>query len=268
MVSFNELIIGLRVTSGDSEPLVSEFLEAAHHFVRLLSEVDIAISSNRTRTINWVLKHLSKESPALLLTEPGLREDQEDNRRAILDSTLQGLEVLRESDNRPRYFSDQALTSARGLVRVLGDRVHSVEVFSESHNVVCDESIATNVRSILRPGHNLIGTIEGHLEAMNSHSGFQFSIYEPVLGTRIACEVALDATKDLRAQIIDLYESRVQASGILRTNAKGDVRSAQIQEIKGLRREPMLSGPEDIAGLYDITAGVEAEEYVRKMRDA
>lgn len=268
MVSFDKPIIGLRITSGDSEPLVSEFLEAANHFIRLLSEVDTAMSSNRTRTINWVLKHLSKESPALLLTEPGLREDQEDNRRAILDSTLHGLELLQESDNRPRFFSDQALTSARDLVKVLGDRIYSIEVFSESHNVVCNESIATNVRSILRPGHELIGAIEGHLQAMNSHSGFRFAIYEPVLGTRIACEMATDATEDLREQIISLYEYRVQASGILRTNAKGDVRSARIQEITGLRREPMLSGPEDIAGLYDITAGVEAEEFVRNMRDA
>ena len=106
------------------------------------------------------------------------------------------------------------------------------------------------------------------MEGMNSHSGFRFSIYEPVLGTRIECEMAKDANEALRGQIISLYEYRVQASGILRTNVKGEVRSAVVQEIKGIRREPMLSGPEDIAGLYDITAGVEAEEFVRNMRDA
>ena len=131
MVSYDKPTVGLRVTSGDSQPLVAEFLKAANHFIRLLSEVDVAISSNHTTTIDWELKHLSKESPALLLAEPGLREDQEDNRRAILDSTLQGLDLLRESDTRPRFFSDQALTSARDLVRVLGNRIHNIEVFSE-----------------------------------------------------------------------------------------------------------------------------------------
>lgn len=268
MVNLNDLIIGLRITAGDREPLVPDFLEAANHFMRLLSEVDIAVSSQHRRTVDWALRNLSYNSPALLTAEPFLREDQEDNRSAILDTALQGLELLQESDNRPRFFSDQALSSARGLVGVLGDRIYLLEVFSNGRTVSCSETIAANVRAILRPGYDILGTLEGKLEALNSHSGFRFAIYEPVLGTRIECEMAADVSQNLRQQIIDLYEHRVQVSGTLHTNAKGDVRSARINDIRGLHSEPQLAGVEDIAGLYDITAGLDAEEYIRKMRDA
>ena len=35
-----------------------------------------------------------------------------------------------------------------------------------------------------------------------------------------------------------------------------------------LRKEPMFKRVEEIAGIYDITGGLDAEEYVRKLRDA
>ena len=268
MVSLNGPTIGLRITTSESDPLVADFLEVANQFMRLLSEIDIAVSSSRRRTVDWALRTLSYGSPVLLTAEPSVREYQEDNRMAILDATIQGLTSLQESDSRPRFFSDQALSSARGLVRVLGDRVDAIEVFSDGQNLSCDESIATNVRAILRPGYDILGTIEGTLEALNSHSGFRFAVYEPVAGIRIECEVANNANQELRQQIIGLYERRVRVSGTLRTNAKGDVRSARISEIYELRSEPQLTSVEDISGLYDITAGLDAEEYIRNMRDA
>ena len=201
MVSREGPMIGIRVVSTSVVAFVPDFLDVANNFLRLVSEVDAALSGQFVRTADWALRDLSYASPAVLSMEPIVRERQDDNRQAIIDATMQGMAVLKETDNRPRYFSDQALTSARRIALALGEKIDRVEIFSEETLVDCTETIAINVRAILRPGRELLGSIEGRLEAMNSHEGFKFAVYEPILASRIECELAADAPTDMRALI-------------------------------------------------------------------
>ena len=114
--------------------------------------------------------------------------------------------------------------------------------------------------------------LEGFLEAMNSHRGFTFGLYEPVLASRIDCQ--LDSNLDtntlenLKQQVYNLYEKRVRISGLLRTNRKGEVRSAVVHEVEPLRTEAKFGDAKVFSGIFDITGGLDASEYVRRMRDA
>ena len=117
-------------------------------------------------------------------------------------------------------------------------------------------------------GHEMLGSTEGVLEGMNSHGRFRFSLYEPVRAVRIACELDRDAELGLKNLIVELYEKRVRVSGILRTNRHGEVRSARVRQVTALRTEPRFERVEAITGIYDITGGLDAEEYVRRLRDA
>ena len=267
MVSREGPRIGIRVVSTDVA-FVPDFLNAANNFLRLVTEVDIATSSHSSRTTDWVLTELSYSSPAQLVMEPVAIEGQDDNRTLVIDTTIQGIDALKISDSRPRFFSDQALKSARDLVTLRGERIERIELFSDESRIECDESIASNIRTILRPGREVLGSVTGMLEAMNSHSAFQFAIYEPVLGTRIVCRLASDAAESLRERVVNLYEHRVRVSGLLRTNVKGEVRSARVDSIEELPSVQRFTRASEIAGLYDITAGQDAEEYIRSIRDA
>lgn len=264
--------IGIRVTETGPRLWAADFLSSANNLLRLLSEVDIALSNSLARTADWSVTQLSRSSPAVLIVEPVVREGQLDNRHTIVDTVMEGLSALKEKDVRPRYFSDQALTSARELVSVLGERVHQVEVFTPNISVVCTEVIAANVREILHPGRETVGSIEGFLESMNSHRGFVFGLYEPVLASRIECELDqslnTEAASRLKEQTYALYEKRVRVSGNLRTNRKGEVRSAKILSIEELRTEAKFRDAKAISGIFDITGGLDADEYVRRLRDA
>ena len=261
-------IIGIRIVESGPALLVTDFLNSANNFLRLLSEVDVAISPSFTRTVDWVLHDLSRKSPAVLTVEPIVREGHVDNRHAVVDAVIGGVTSLKEKDIRPRYFSDQALASARELVSVLGERVHQVEIFTNDIRVVCTEIIATNIREILHPGREIMGSVEGDLEAMNSHRGFVFSLYEPVLASRIECELDPQSPVELKEKVKTLYEKKVRVSGTLRTNRKGEVRSAKVLDIVELRRESKIKKVKDISGIFDITGGLDASEYVRGLRDA
>lgn len=261
-------IVGIRIAPNDDLIVVADFLEAANNLVRLVSEVDAALSGQFARTVDWAIRRLSYASPALLELEPIVKEGQPDNRAQITGAIVRGLEALKTDASRPRYFSDQALNSARALALVLGERVASVEVFADDVVVDCNESIATNVRIILRPGKEAPGSIDGHLQALNSHGEFRFALFEPVFGRRIDGRMARNADDSLKDQIIKLYEKRVRVSGVIRTNIRGETIGVIAQSITPLRMDMLILDSKVIAGLFDITGGLSAEDYVRSLRDA
>lgn len=117
------------------------------------------------------------------------------------------------------------------------------------------------------PGREMLGSVEGLLESMNSHAGFQFSLYEPILISKIICELDKDADPGLKDDVVHLYEKKVRVSGLLRTNRHGEVRSARAREITLLKGEGKFKNVKEISGIFDITGGLDAEEYVRRLRD-
>jgi len=272
MVNEVKATIGIRVTETGTILFATDFLNSANNFLRLLSEVDIALPPNFARSAEWSIRELWRYSPAVLVVEPILRKGQFDNRRAIVDTVMEGVSVLKERDNRPRYFSDQALASARELVSVLGEQVHKVEIFTPDTNIICTEAIAANIRKILHPGREILGSTEGYIESLNSHGGFEFVLYEPIFNSRIECQLEPSLKPDdifrLRKEAYTLYEKKVRISGLLRTNRKGEVRSARVSTIDELRAEPKFSDVKAISGIFDITGGLEASEYIGRMRDA
>lgn len=272
MVNTQSPLIGVRVIESGPVLMAPDFLSSANNLLRLLGEVDIALSPSLSRSSDWAVRELSRASPAVLVVEPVVREGQLDNRSAIIGTVMEGIAALKEKDVRPRYFSDQALNSARELVSVLGERVHQVEVFTPTMRIICNEAIAANVREILHPGREMVGSIDGFLEAMSSHRGFTFGLYEPVFASRVDCQ--LDASVDtsefgrLKKQVYDLYERRVRVSGTLRTNRKGEVRSAVVRAIEPLRTEAKFRDAREVSGIFDITGGLDVSEYIGRMRDA
>lgn len=272
MINETKATIGLRVIETGAFLLAIDFLNSANNFLRLLSEVDIALSPSFARTAEWSIKELSRQSPAVLTVEALIREGQVDDSGAIIDTVMEGISSLKQSDNRPRYFSDQALASARDLVSVLGERIHQVEIFTPKVTVMCTETIAANIREILHPGRETIGSVEGYVESMNSHRGFVFGLYEPVLSSRIECELdsslESEAVSKLKIQVYSLYEQKVRVSGMLRTNRKGEVRTIKVSSIAALRTEPMFKDAKTVSGIFDITGGLDASEYVGRMRNA
>lgn len=268
MVQKKDTIIGIRLYPSDEGLSAPDFLDAANNFIRLISEVDIMVSGQFVRTVDWKIARLSYSSPAVLEVEPFIKENKPDNRQAVIETVIDGFNSLERTDTRPRYFTDQALTSARNLAAQLIDRVNDVEVYSTYGNVKLSDKVTTNIKTMLKTGKDIMGSLDGYLELMNSHEGFQFAIYEPVMGSRIVCHVASDAPVDLHENIISYYEKKVRISGVLHTNIKGEVRSAKVNDIEPLRMESKIRSIEDIAGIFDITGGVDAEDYIRGLRDA
>ena len=74
-----KITIGVRLIEAGDYLFASDLLEAWNNFLRLLSEVDLALSVQSTRTIDWSVSQLSRSIPAMLTLEPVVIDEQLDN---------------------------------------------------------------------------------------------------------------------------------------------------------------------------------------------
>ncbi len=260
--------IGIRVTgSHDNKVYFPDFLKACNGLLELLAEVDKAISATHKPTVEWHLKTLSYASPALVEVEGETKEDQPDNRAAIVDMTVRGVDSLRKTSARPLWYSDRALEVAKEMTELIQNGVKSLEVVTDGFGVEYQASILDNVKIIVTPGKQMYGSIEGRIERMNSHEEFSFYLYEPILSRRIRCELMDAKDLKLKARVISLYESAVMVSGLLSTNINGETTSAKISSIEPKEVVALLKDASEVTGIWDFTGGESPTDYIRRMRD-
>ena len=262
-----ENIIGIRLSGVDNVVYLQEFLKAGNDLMELLVEVDTSTSSNYQPTTDWKLRKLSYSSPVELLVEGVVKEDQADNRANIIETVRTGIKLLKTTNERPRGFTDKALEKARELSKMMSDGVEKLEVFSNDTFELLSLGIIDNVTVILRPGREIFGSIEGHLETLNSHDGFKFAIYEPILLRRIRCELLNKNDSLLKKRVYELYEHNVLVTGLLTTNIRGEAQFAKVTDIMGKNQKQRLKDASEIVGIYDVKGDIDPVEYVRSLRE-
>ena len=259
--------IGIRVKGKDGVVYLQDFLKAGTELLALLSELDKSLSSDFKPTVDWKITKLSYASPATLETEPVTKDDQPDNRKRIIDTAISGISKLRVSKERPNGFNDNALENARTIAKLTENGVEEIEIISGDIFVSYSNQILENIDTILKPGKQIFGSLDGKLERMNSHGDFLFYIYEPILDRRIKCELMNPKDTILKTKVIKLYESSVIVSGLLFTNINGEVSSAKIADISEQETVPLIKNASEVTGIWDFTGGIDPVEHIRRMRE-
>jgi hypothetical protein len=260
-------VIGIKISGQNNIVYLPDFVQASNDLLELLAEIDVAMSPKFKSTTNWRLKTLSYASPALLEVEGETKEDQPDNRTVIVDTLFMGIDSLKKNSERPRGFSDKALTITKNFNRLLDNGVRAIEVISNSGSVKYESDILKNVDTILTPGKQMFGSIEGRIERMNSHDEFSFYLYEPILYRRIRCELMDAQDTRLKERIIGFYEKSVIVSGLLFTNINGEVNSVKVRDIFQKEVAPLLTDASEVVGIWDFTDGESPVEHLRRMRN-
>jgi hypothetical protein len=106
-------------------------------------------------------------------------------------------------------------------------------------------------------------TIEGKLELISTHNVDSFAVWESLGNTRIECRVSNPEQLELAKALL---RRRVAVSGLARYR-NGKPTYIQVENVRLLREASELPQPDHI-GKIDITSGLDAEDYIRRMRDA
>lgn len=131
-----------------------------------------------------------------------------------------------------------------------------------------DAKLVANINTILSDAtaeEREHGTVTGRLDVINLHGKKQFYIYPSLGPTRIKCMFE----ERLREDVKKALDSKVLVSGVL-CFRKHDSHpfAVDAKSIEVLPEDDRLSSFESLRGIApDITEGMSAAEYIRKIRD-
>lgn len=233
---------------GDAIPFET-FLEAGSRLSALLAEVDSAVSGSQT--LEWVISDLRFASATVAVSSVPRSEEIIDQSPTIISSVLKGLETIERTAERPEYFTDEALLTAKRLVSLLNGKVERISIFGNvgvgsTGTVRATQRIAANVDQLLGIGTVAVGSVEGTLETVTIHGGTSFNIYDTITHRRVRCVCDRERLDELEGCL----GSRVLVEGEIRYNVQGQPISIKVENHRVLRSVEELPQATDIRGLF------------------
>lgn len=140
---------------------------------------------------------------------------------AVLDNIQAGLKKLQGGMDRPAGFTDGMMHNLRTLCEISKDtkkKKTNVRLWLKKEASDITVTIKSNVEVALAGEFEEYGAIEGRLQALDAHDGYQLAIYEPLRQKKIVCSVEDD---EVFTEAYKLFEQRVEAEGLIKYGANG-----------------------------------------------
>ncbi len=276
-----QLVVSGKAAENDA-PTVEDLLGQLRDFVMVLHDVERAIASDNGGEIEWRVTNARRNSPLALEITPfpkhfGMNID----RRAIevREHTARGLAILRQTGERPTYFSDDALASASRLFTRVTNGLATTEIdFGEGLPPVALTSetarlAAANVARALGPAerpYRELGSVEGYFNSLKRDRRDRPLLYirARATGETVRCVVRGAALREVeRHQIGDVWKPgrRMLVTGVIRFKEPGRIEEIVASDVRLLRDRSKQPRVEDIID-RDFTAGLSSEAYLEAIR--
>lgn len=249
------------------ESLWFQTLEKAIERLRkLVYEVDLAVTRER-KGRPWVVTELSSSIPTITI-RPVV------DSAGVVDAIGEGLRVLtgeQEPREAPRYFSEDALNTLRGMRSLFTERYKIARVScafdGEQPIATIKRDISEKVERVLRGSYAVLGGLEGTLEAINLRpKPPTFTIWERMAGRAVRCSFDRERFRD---QVLSLVrdQSRVLVGGRITYFRNGMPRFiSDVTELRDMTPDPNLP-PARFGSVPDLTDDQDAVDYLRSIRE-
>jgi hypothetical protein len=245
------------------------FMSAVTNFLSVLREVDQAVS--RKPAVRWRLAELHYGSPATVacIGEPRSKKVRRESVTIVVDTVLTGLSKL-ETDRtagRPAGFTDDALEAAKRLVEVRGKGGINTLIFTSTDTdhieglkkLELTQRAAATVDDLVAGKFRAIGSVEGTLQLLSTHTTPYFAIYDDVWGGRVRCEFP----DKLKSLALNAFDQRVVVRGTVTSDVAGRPRHVKVDDLVVLPAREQL--PQSLRGAdRDFTGPLDAGEYIRR----
>ena len=221
------------------------FVKALTSFIGLINEVSDAVTNERS-AFRWIVSVESGSAVVHFRPEP-YRADVSFvplSMKAIND----GLEVIDERAERPRFWSDNALRKAKDLSEVLdiaSGALDHVSVGSNHEQRVVTRKIAANVDALIGADYKSLGTVEGRLRAITEAGGVHFVVQDPITHNSVRCYFEEDSVEEY----MKAFRRRVAVYGEIKHRRDGVPVSISVQDFRVLRESNELPKAKDVKGI-------------------
>ena len=222
-----------------------DFHAALDAFLSLVRELTREINSSLPRDC-WLLN--VQEGSQVVSIRPDTSRLSAAAAASISASLLEGMDSLEKEAKAPRYFTEKALESARDLSRIAfgkKDQGVPVRVLSRSFVHVVTRNVYNHVSELLDWKYEDLGTIEGTLEVVSAHNGYEIRIYEPVWLQPVRCSFAEDLLEDA----LKCFKKRVEVHGLIRYTKDGMPVSAKVVKIAPMPDPSQLPSWREVKGI-------------------
>jgi hypothetical protein len=252
------------------------FIQVANNSLGILNDLDFAYTRKHGATLDWFVNDLSKNGGLRIevysQVRPMKRVKYEDFSSAVVNSFVEGFNVLENQGKSPALLTETGMHKAQVLTNLIGENgMHAVvaSVPNTDKKTEITRRSAVNIDLLIPEASHALGSVEGTLEVISIHRGNRFVIYQHGTSKAVSCFYAklplLDRIKGALGQ-------RVMASGELFRNAKGEpvkLKLGQESQLKIFGSESLpvyellsLAGSDP-----DFTGDWSTEEFIRHIRE-
>lgn len=222
-----------------------DFHGALESFLTLIRELTRQIHSSVPKDC-WLLS--VQEGSQVVSVRPDHSRLPPAVAMVIETALLDGMRDLEREAKAPRYFTEKALESARDLSRIaFGKRDVGipVRVLNKNYAHVVTRNIYNHVSELLDWKYEDLGTIEGTLEVVSAHNGYEIRVYEPVWLRPVRCTFGEDLLEDA----LKHFKRRVEVEGLIRYTKDGLPVSARVVKIGALPDPSELPSWREVKGI-------------------
>ena len=112
-----------------------------------------------------------------------------------------------------------------------------IKAWLNAEKIPITYNIKQNVRQAIQSAFKEYGTIEGRLQGLNSHSGYEINIYEPLHGKKIKC---VSEDSELFGKAYRLFGQLVEAEGKIQYDERGIPKEILVEKFNQLKEENEL----------------------------
>ncbi len=203
----------------------SDFLRAVESFVGLIRELTKSVKDSLPKDA-WEIE-VQEGSQVINAVSTNKLTDIESV--SIVNAVLNGIGSLSDEAEIPDLYSEKAVEH----IKSLGGLVHRadngipVRVLSRTQAVPLTNNAYNHASEILSWKYEDHGTVEGVLDVVSAHDGYEIRLCDPIFGKSVKCAVS----EELMQQALGAFKKRVEVDGLIRYDREGRPISVKVEHI-------------------------------------
>lgn len=272
---------------GDGAPEVRGVLRQALDILEILKGVEYAVTEERGlygESIDWHITDAAKNSPFVLELTPRPRENSTDIDRItplVVRATMEGIRFLMEVGDLPPYFSGDMVEKTRRIFRRVMNGLDAtvmnapgyadtprISITGKSARFAISNQKRLKTKELVY--RRELGSVEGHISKIQREKDGRLIVWltSRIDGKIIKCVGEASAFDGIGENMVAEVAQglRVLVLGILKYEKPRKIGVVETYEIRVFKKNEELP---DICDFVDpdFTGGLEASEYLRRIRD-
>lgn len=211
----------------------ADFINAAEAFIGLIKEVSKTFLTDLPRD-SWEIS--VNEGSQVINIYPNLSKITHQHAHQISEVILDGIRKIEESADNPFSDNDKAVEHIRTLGRIASrDKTHvPIRCLTSKSARPISKIVFKHANEILSWQYEDAGTVDGVLDVVSAHNGYEFSVSETLYNKPVKCIV----NETLLEKALKSFRKRVEVVGLISYNRHGQPKSVKASDI--------IQFPEDV----------------------